>query len=145
MFISFLLSIIMRFSSCYTFILSSLLLGLTEVVTGEAIAAFYSDLGPGVVLLDSVSREFVYNFYSDTGFHQMQRISPIVTPKANTDIAVTGYKSSGGIYVSIPTEDPVFIRLPSSFSLYLADSCRLLCIIRPPITALFSLISNAPV
>jgi len=111
MFSFILLSIIMHFAS-FTFVLSFLVLGLRDVVMGQALGAFYSSLGPGVVVLDPVNREFVYNFHTETGFHQMQRIKPNVLPKNSTDIGVTGYSNSANIFVSEPHEDDIFLHLP---------------------------------
>lgn len=84
------------------FVLSLLVLGLSEAVVGQAIGAFYSSVGPNVVTLDPVTREFVVNIYSDTGFHQSQRIKPNVLPTNSTDIAVTGYSNPTAIFVSDP-------------------------------------------
>ena len=97
---SFSLSNIMHFNYSLKFVLSLLVLGLDNIAMGQALGAFYSSLGPGVVVLDPVNRQFMYNFCSETGFHQMNRITPNVIPKNSTDIAVTGYSNGQGIYVS---------------------------------------------
>jgi len=95
----------MFFNTFVLFISSLLLTGISKVVDAQALATFYSGIGPTIVTQDSSTGNFLYNVRSAKGFSSMQTINVKTTPKNGTAIASTGYSSGTSIYVSLPIKD----------------------------------------
>lgn len=99
------LSFIMLFNTFVLFLSSILLTGISKVVDAQALATFYSGIGPTIVAQDPSTGNFLYNVRSAKGFSSMQTINVKTTPKNGTAIASTGYSGSSSIYVSLSMKD----------------------------------------
>jgi hypothetical protein len=95
----------MLFNTFVLFVSSFLLTGISKVVDAQALATFYSNLGPAIVAQDPYTGNFLYNVRSAKGFGSMQTINVKTTPKNGTAIASTGYSNGVSIYVSLSMKD----------------------------------------
>lgn len=92
-------------------LVASIIFSPSDGSSVHAVGSFYTLSGPVILSLDRASGELSYNIYGPNGYSAMKTVTPVIPPRNDTAMAVTGYQVTQSIYVRHEFLAPLRLRL----------------------------------